>query len=133
MASKSWYPRRRVLVVDDDSDSRLFVCDLLAYRRVEAVQAASGWEAMEILHQRGVDLVLLNLVMPTMDGIETLREIRQHDRDLPVIMMSALITPELERWLLREGAQAWLDKPVGQDALTVALLSLGSPSGFADS
>lgn len=133
MASKSWNPRRRVLVVDDDPDSRLFVCNLLAYRRVEAVQAASGWEAMDILQRKGMDLVLLDLVMPTMDGLETLREIRQHYRDLPVIMMSALITPKLERQLLNEGAQTWLDKPVRQDALSVVLLSLGPPSGFADS
>lgn len=74
MASKSWRPRHRVLVVDDDPDSRLFVCDLLASRQYEALQAASGWEALEILQRRSVDLVLLDLVMPTMDGIETLRE-----------------------------------------------------------
>ncbi len=133
MASKSWNPRRRVLVVDDDSDSRLFVCDLLTYRRYEALQAASGWEALEILQRRSVDLVLLALVMPTMDGIETLREIRRHYRDLPVIMMGALTTAELERQVRREGAQAWLDKPVRQDALSVVLLSLAAPSGFADS
>jgi CheY-like chemotaxis protein len=133
MASKSWRLRRRVLVVDDDPDNRLFVCDLLAHRGYEALQAASGWEALEILQQRGVDLVLLDLVMPTMDGLETLHEIRRHDRDLPVIMMGMLTTAELERRVRSEGAQAWLDKPVRQDALSVALLSLAAPSGFADS
>lgn len=133
MASKEWKPRRRVLVVDEDLDSRLLLCDMLAHYRYEPLQAASGGEALEILRRSRVDIVLLDLVMSAMDGVETLREIKRRYRDLPVIMMRALSTSDQERRLVNEGVQAWLDKPVRQDTLSVALLSLGSPSGFADS
>jgi CheY-like chemotaxis protein len=133
MASKQWKPRRRVLVVDDDADIRMFLCDLLAHWRYEPVQAASGWETLEVLQHSRVDVVLLDLVMPTMDGLETLHEIKRHYRDLPVIMMSALMTPQLGRQLLSAGAQDWMEKPVQRQALSVALLSVPSLSGCADS
>ncbi|WP_053380386.1 response regulator [Nitrospira moscoviensis] len=132
MASKQWRPRRRVLVVDDDPDIRLFLCDMLAHWRYEPLQAASGWEALEVLQCSRVDVVLLDLVMPTMDGLDTLHEIKRHYRDLPVIMMSALMTPQLGRELLAEGAQDWMEKPVRREALSVALLSVPTLSGRAD-
>ncbi len=78
-------------------------------------------------------MVLLDLVMPTMDGLATLREIRQYDRNLSVFMMSALMTPELGRLMQQKGAQGWLDKPVQRHTLSMALLSIALPSGFADS
>jgi CheY-like chemotaxis protein len=133
MASQSWIPKRCVMVVDDDRRHRLALCDLLASRRYEVLQAASGGEALAILNRRAVDLVLLDLVMPTMDGLETLHGIRRHSRSIAVIMIGALGTPALERQVLDAGAHAWLDKPVREDALSVALLSLAAPSGFADS
>ncbi len=133
MASKRWMPRRQVLVVDDDPDSRLFLCDVLAHWRYEPVQAASGWEALELLQRSRIDVVLLDLVIPTMDGLETLHEIKRHDRDLPVIMMSALMTSRLGRQLLNEGAQDWMEKPVQREALSLALLLVPSLSGGTDS
>lgn len=122
MASKQWRPGRRVLVVDDDLDTRLFLCDMLAHWRYEPIQAASGWEALEVLQRSRVDVVLLDLVMPTMDGLETLHEIKRHYPDLPVIMMSALMTAQFGRQLLSEGARDWMEKPVQREALAVALL-----------
>lgn len=132
MASKQWRPRRRVLVVDDDPDSRLFLCDMLAHWRYEPLQAASGWEALEILQRNRIDVILLDLVMPTRDGLDTLHEIRRHDRDVPVIMMSAFMRPQLGRELLNAGARDCLWKPVRRDSLAIALLSVPTLSGRAD-
>lgn len=132
MASKQWKPRRRVLVVDDDPDIRIFLCDLLAHWQCEPVQAASGWEALEIVQRGTVDVVLLDLVMPMMDGMETLREIKRQDCELPVIMMSAIMTPHLRQQLLSHGAQDWMEKPVQRQALSVALLSVPYLSGHAN-
>lgn len=84
------------------------------------------------MNRRAVDLVLLDLVMPTMDGLETLHAIRRHNLGIVVIMIGALCTPALERQVLDAGALAWLDKPVREDALSVALLTLAAPSKFAD-
>lgn len=122
MANKQWKPRRRVLVVDDDPDLRIFLCDLLAHWQYEPVQAASGWEALEALQRGKVDVVVLDLVMPTMDGLDTLHEIRRQYRDLPVIMMSALMTADLKRHLCELGAQGCLVKPLERDALALALI-----------
>lgn len=133
MASKSWKPRRRALIVDDDPDIRIFLCDLLAHWQYEPVQATSGLEALEILQRCTPEVVVLDLVMPTMDGLETLHAIRRQYRDLPVIMMSALLTTELDRMLRREGARICLDKPIERQALAAAFYLMSVPSGFADS
>ncbi len=118
MANMSWKARRRILVVDDDPESRRLVCNLLSQLQCDPLEAASGQEALKLLWQGGIDMALLDLVMPSMDGLAT---------------MSALMTPELGRLVQQKGAQGWLDKPVQRRALSTALLSIAFPSGFADS
>ena len=122
MASRFLKPKRRVLVVDDDPDVRTFLCDLLSHWRCKAIPAASGWEALEVLQGRPVDVVLLDVAMPIMDGAETLCEIKRLAPDLPVFMMSALMTSNLRQHLCELGAQGYLAKPMEREALAVALL-----------
>jgi len=121
MASRSSKRKPRVLIVDDDPDIREFLGDLLTAWHYVVLTAASGVEALEVLERRQVDVVLLDLVMPTMDGTEALREIRRRRPGLPVIMMSALMTPYLRQQCFQSGAQGWLVKPVDRESLALAL------------
>ena len=122
MASRFLKPKRRILVVDDDVDIREFLCDLLASWNCLPIPAASGCEAIRILQQRSIDVVMLDLAMPIMDGAETLREIKRLAPDLPVIMMSALITSELWRYFSELGAQSCVAKPMNRERLAATLL-----------
>ena len=86
-----------------------------------AVTAASGLEPLDILDRRNLDMALCDLVMPGMDGAETLREIRQRLPALPVIMMSAMMTPDLRQRLCHIGAQTCLSKPLDRKELALIL------------
>ena len=86
-----------------------------------AVTAASGLEPLDILDRRNLDVALCDLVMPGMDGAETLREIRQRLPALPVIMMSAMMTPDFRQHLCHIGAQTCLAKPMDRKELALAL------------
>ena len=102
-----------VLVVDDDAANR----DVLTRRLVrlghDVVTACTGREALEVLEARPVDLVLLDLMMPEMNGLEVL-EIRQEDpalRDIPFIMISARDETDRMAECIEIGAEDYLPKP----------------------
>ncbi len=121
MASRSSKCLPCILIVDGDANSRKFVYEVICSWHCVALGAASGQEALDILDHRHVDAVLCDLVMPGMDGAETLREIRQRVPAPPVIMMSAMMTPDLRRHLCHIGAQSCLAKPMGRKDLALAL------------
>jgi CheY-like chemotaxis protein len=96
-----------VLVVDDDPDIREAVADVLSCEGFSVRTAENGREAMEAIEaSEGVRLVILDLMMPVMSGVEVLEELRSTDRRLPVIIMSAFASESVE------GAQGVLRKPV---------------------
>jgi CheY-like chemotaxis protein len=133
MVAQSLKYKRRILVVDDEEECRTFLCDCLGQWQYEVIQATSGREALDELPRWPVDIVLLDMTMPQMDGAETLREIKRRYPDMTVFMMSALMTPRLKQHVLQWGARGCLEKPIEQAALSLALLSSPSPSGWADS
>ncbi len=80
-----------VLVVDDDRDIRELVAMKLKLDGIEVLEAANGRIALDVLEQHHVDLVVLDLMMPVMDGIEACRAIREREewKNLPIIMLTA--------------------------------------------
>ena len=80
-----------VLVVDDDPDVRQLVEMKLRLDGIETLTATNGVEALDMLEKAHIDLVVLDVMMPVMDGIETCSRIRKIDAfaDLPVIMLTA--------------------------------------------
>ena len=104
----------RILVVDDMPDN-LFLMNGLFEDRYEVVQAASGQEALRVvMSDNPPDMVLLDIMMPDMDGYEVLRRIRQHTptANIPVIFLTALATRQDERLGMELGAVDYLTKPV---------------------
>lgn len=86
MANRSARRKPCILIVDDDPDIREAMRDVITFWQCTVFAAASGGEALEILDHRHVDAVLCDLMMPGMDGAETLHEIKQRVPDLPVII-----------------------------------------------
>ncbi|MBA2879342.1 DNA-binding response OmpR family regulator [Anoxybacillus kamchatkensis] len=78
----------QVLIVDDDAHIRELVGHFLSLEGFETHEAATGKEALAVLEEVKVDLVVLDIMMPEMDGWELCRELRQYD-DVPILMLTA--------------------------------------------
>ncbi len=103
-------PIPRILVAEDDTALRnLLVMSLKSYG-YEILAAADGTEALDIFLKEPVDLVLLDIMMPGMSGLEVLEEIRRRS-DVPVIMLTALNRPEDIVEGLNRGADDYIPKP----------------------
>ena len=111
-------PEARILVVDDNQMNRIVVKNLLKATRVQVILADSGKACLEALEQGNFDLVLLDHMMPEMDGIETLQHIRKEKlaEKVPVIALTAnAIVGSRERYI-EAGFTDYLSKPIrGQD------------------
>lgn len=102
----------KILVVDDDHQMVKTICDILQYKGFETEQAYCGEEAVEIAKEGGLDCVLMDLKMPGIDGVETLKILKEMNRDLPVMLMSAYATVEQTEEAKQKGAHAVLAKPI---------------------
>lgn len=79
----------RILVVEDDKGIRALMEDSLADAGYEPLQARNGLEALDILEAKHVDLIILDVMMPKLDGYELLKQIRETGMDMPVLMVTA--------------------------------------------
>jgi len=104
----------KVLVVDDDFRTRVIARAALEAAGFEVTEAASGEEALAQLASYTPDLILLDVMMPVMDGFQTCRELRRHPVgfDIPVLMMTGLDDPETIACAYRAGAIDFTLKPV---------------------
>ncbi len=102
--------KKTVLIVDDEMRMRRIVCDYLGIKGFHMLEAADGLEALAILDRRPVDLILLDVMMPHMDGFETCRRIRQRSA-VPVIMLTARGEEEDELAGFSAGADEYISKP----------------------
>lgn len=111
----------KVLVVDDKEMMRDSVATILARKGYSTVAAASGKAALERMAKKRPDLVLTDLQMPGMSGLELLEAIRAIDEDVPVIIMTAYGSIENAVEAMRDGAYDYVTKPFSGDELTIAV------------
>ncbi|MEO8800330.1 MAG: HAMP domain-containing protein [Polyangiaceae bacterium] len=108
-----------VLVVDDDFRNIFAMSSILEGRGLDVIYAEDGHGALEALEKNAVDLVLLDIMMPGMDGYETIVAIRKNDahKDLPIVAVTAKALNEDREKCLEAGANDYLPKPVDPDRL----------------
>lgn len=82
-------PKRKILLVDDEKPFLITLANKIKSWNYEVVSASSGKEAIEVFKKQKVDIIVLDLMMPVMDGIATLKKIRKIDDKVPVIMFTA--------------------------------------------
>ncbi len=112
---------RRVLIIDDEP-AVLRVIGLLLERNGFAVASASNArEGLSLLAEKGFDVVLTDIIMPELSGLDFLRELRQHDLDVPVILMTAGATLDSALDAIEYGASQYLLKPVEPEALITSV------------
>ena len=81
--------KKRILLVDDEADFLEVIKNRLEVNGYLVLTASNGKEALELLKKEKVDAVLLDILMPQMNGIETLKKIREDNKQLPVFMLTA--------------------------------------------
>src|SRR5574337_1990588 len=113
----------RILFVDDDSLLQRLVHDVLDREGFRVSLASSGEEGLSSAHCDPPDLIVLDLMMPGMDGLEVCQEIRRHHRlhPIPVVILTAMKTPNLHEQAFTAGADMCLTKPFQPDELVSAV------------
>jgi DNA-binding response OmpR family regulator len=106
-----------ILIVDDERNMRATLADILSDEGYEVVAAESGERALELLEDRAFDLVLLDIRMAGMDGMEVFHQIRRKKSDAQVVLMSAFSSDLVRRQALDEGAIAFVRKPLDVESL----------------
>ncbi len=114
---------KKVLIVDDEPDFCDALRDFLRSRGFEVAIALSGEEALPAYMREKPDVVLLDIRMPGMDGLETLRELKVLDQGANVIMVTAIDDDEIVMQATAEGALDYIIKPVDHYYLVLALTS----------
>ena len=111
-----------ILVVDDDADIREVLADRLESLGYRVFAAETAKVGLELLERQNPQLVLLDIEMPDMNGIDMLREIRRGEHDVTVVMITAYGTIERAVEAMKEGAYDFIPKPFEPDhiALIVA-------------
>lgn len=111
----------KILVVDDDHELRTNLADLLDQAGFTVLTAESGMQAVSLANEQPVDVVLLDLIMPEMDGMETLQALKKGQPKLKVIMLTAFATVENAVNAVKKGASDYLSKPFVPEELITAV------------
>jgi two-component system, cell cycle response regulator DivK len=117
--------RGRVLVIEDHEDTRFMLRTLLEMDGYLVLEAPDGEAGMELAQQQRPDLILLDYMLPGLDGLDTTRQIRQHKiiRDIPIILLSGRAEPGPRRAALAAGCNEYLVKPVEVDQMMLVIQS----------
>ncbi len=103
----------KILIAEDDTNIRLGLSDLLEAEGYECIEAEDGEIALSLFNQHQPDLVLLDIMMPKLDGYSVCRKIRQTDENIPIIFITAK-SEEIDQVLgLELGADDYIKKPFG--------------------
>lgn len=114
--------KKRVLVVDDDPKSLKLLATRLTQEGYRVVAAQSGKDALKAIKFEKPGLVLLDIMMPQMDGIETLKQIKAIQADIPVAMVTALWDNNEAKRAFEAGAYEYITKPIDVEYLKMAVL-----------
>jgi len=121
MISTDGLAKLRILVVEDDDDMRESLGRILGRAGYQVQLARDGGEAITVLQTQPFHLVLTDLVMPRMGGLELLREIRRRERDVPVVFLTAFGKPATFAEAMDLGAVGFITKPFHANSLLAVI------------
>jgi two-component system response regulator (stage 0 sporulation protein F) len=114
---------RKVLVVDDQMGIRILLGEVLQSAGYDTLDAPNGATAIELVGQEQPDVILLDMKMPGMDGLQTLKAIRGSESTAKIIMMTAYGELDLIQEAMAYGANSFLTKPFDIEAIREAIES----------
>ena len=113
-----------ILVVDDDKNTRMYFEAVLASNGYTVSGAPNGEEALGVMDKEHIDLVVLDIMMPKMDGYELTKILRESDNNLPILMVSAKQLPADKNRGFVVGTDDYMTKPVNQDEFLYRIKAL---------
>ncbi|MBQ4071920.1 MAG: response regulator transcription factor [Clostridia bacterium] len=113
-----------ILIVDDDRNIRFVLREVLELARFNVFEARDGASALEVYEREHVDLVIVDIMMPGMDGYEFTRELREADARLPILMISAKQMPEDRKRGFAVGIDDYMSKPLDPEELILRIKAL---------
>lgn len=113
-----------VLVVDDDKNTRRLIQAVLETERYQVTTAINGEDALEKLEREHIDLVVLDIMMPGMDGYELTKTLREGQSELPILMVSAKQMPEDRRQGFLVGTDDYITKPIDVEEMLLRIKAL---------
>jgi two-component system KDP operon response regulator KdpE len=116
-----------VLVVDDDRDTTDLLRIVLEPKSFEVITANSGEAGIDLVRRFAPDVVIVDLLMPGMDGLKVLRAIRQFS-SIPVLILSAVNRPNMAEQALDDGADDFMVKPMSSGMLVASIKMLARRS-----
>lgn len=119
-------PKPVILCVDDEPINLLILERVLTSQGYEVIKAKDGREALEIIHQQKIDLILLDVMMPEVNGFEVCAQLKRNDRfrDTPVVMLTALESKESRIKGIEAGAEDFICKPFDQSEVMARIKML---------
>ena len=118
----------RVLIVDDDPDTLFTINEMVKDCNCETILAKNGIECLDILNQSTPDLILLDIMMPVMDGFETIKNIRENPewKNIPVFAVTARAMANDKEIILKQGFNDYIPKPVKSTIITFKIQQIFS-------
>ena len=114
----------RILVVDDDKNIRLFLKAVLENANYSVSIATNGIEALEVMDKEHIDLVVLDVMMPKMDGYELTKTLRESQNNLPILMISAKQLPQDKHRGFLAGTDDYITKPIDDEEMLYRIKAL---------
>ncbi len=114
----------RILVVDDDKNTRFFIKEALELEGFEVFCAENGEAALAVYDKEYIDLVIVDIMMPRMDGYAFTRTLRESNKELLVLMISAKQLPEDRKKGFIAGIDDYMSKPIDPEELVLRIRSL---------
>ena len=113
-----------ILVADDDKNTRLLLRAVLESEKYTVFSAENGEEALAVLDREHIDLVVLDIMMPKMDGYEFTKTLRESDNNLPILMVSAKQYPADKRQGFLVGTDDYMTKPIDEEEMLLRIKAL---------
>ena len=114
----------QILVVEDDRNTRMLLKAVLEAEHYSVITAENGEDALNVMDANHIDLAVLDIMMPKMDGYEFTRVLRQSNNDLPILMVSAKQLPEDKKKGFLVGTDDYMTKPIDEEEMLLRIKAL---------
>ena len=114
----------QILVVEDDRNTRMLLKAVLEAEHYSVITAENGEDALNVMDANHIDLAVLDIMMPKIDGYEFTRVLRQSNNDLPILMVSAKQLPEDKKKGFLVGTDDYMTKPIDEEEMLLRIRAL---------
>ena len=114
----------QVLVVEDDTNTRKLMCAVLSRHGFRPHPVEDGQAALTLMETQHIDLVVVDVMMPAMDGLELTRQLRRNSQTLPILMVTARQEPKDKRQGFLAGTDDYMTKPVDEQEMVLRIRAL---------